>query len=157
MPNKIISLIGKMSEKSKGKFRLMLERTERTRPRIFISYRRDDSDGYAGRLYDRLSTHFGAENVFMDIDAIPLGQNFVKVINENVRSCHVLIAVIGKHWLTCTDDRGQSRLSNPEDFVQLEIYTALMTKILVIPILVGRARMANNASLWLPLGPHLRP
>jgi hypothetical protein len=65
--------------------------------RIFLSYRRDDASGHAGRLYDALSARFGAENVFMDIDTIDLGADFVQVITEAVASCDVLIALLGQH------------------------------------------------------------
>ena len=71
--------------------------------RIFISYRRDDSGGWAGRLYDRLSQHFGRENVFMDIDTIEPGLDFVAVIEQAVGSCDALVALIGRQWLTITD------------------------------------------------------
>ena len=89
--------------------------------RIFISYRRDDSGGWESRLYDRLSQHFGRDNVFMDIDTIEPGLDFVAVIQEAVGSCEALIAVIGRQWLTSTDAVGQRRLDNPEDFVRVEI------------------------------------
>jgi TIR domain len=108
--------------------------------RIFISYRRDDSGGWAGRLYDRLSQHFGQENVFMDITIEP-GLDFVEVIEQAVGSCDALIAVIGKQWLAITDDGGLRRLDHPEDFVRLEIAAALARNIRVIPALVEGARM----------------
>ena len=73
---------------------------------IFISYRREDSADAAGRLYDRLSTYFGREHVFMDIDAIELGVDFVELINEKVASCDVLIAVIGRNWLMSWTTKG---------------------------------------------------
>src|SRR5438045_3966637 len=81
-------------------------------PRIFISYRREDSIAYAGRLHDRLSAHFGAEFVFMDIDTIEPGADFVEVLEQTVASCDALLAVIGKQWLTAKDDEGQLRLRN---------------------------------------------
>ncbi len=115
--------------------------------RIFISYRREDSAGYAGRLYDRLSQHFGADNVFMDIDAIPIGMDFVEVIEEAVGSCDVLIALIGQQWLTTTDAQGRRRLDNPEDFVRLEIKTALDRNIRVIPALIRGASMPRPEDL----------
>ena len=105
--------------------------------RIFISYRRGDSAGYAGRLYDRLTQQFGKEGIFMDIDAIPPGENFVKAIRDSVNSCEVLIALIGKSWATLTDEKGKRRLANRMDFIRLEIETALERDILVIPVLVG--------------------
>jgi len=115
---------------------------------IFISYRREDSVAYAGRLYDRLNAHFGAEHqVFMDVDTIDPGVDFVEKIEQTVGSCDVLIAVIGKLWLTVVDEQGRVRLQNPEDFVRLEIQTALDRKIRVIPALVGGARMPRSQDL----------
>ena len=92
--------------------------------KIFISYRRDDSAGYAGRLFDNLSAHFGKDQIFMDIDRIEPGEDFVQVIETAVGSCDVLIALIGRHWLTVTDGTVR-RLDNPNDFVRLEIAAAL--------------------------------
>jgi tetratricopeptide (TPR) repeat protein len=115
--------------------------------RIFISYRREDSGGWAGRLYDRLSQHFGDEHVFMDIDAIEPGLDFVEVIQQAVLSCDVLIALIGRQWLKVTDATGQPRLAHPEDFVRLEIATALERNIRVIPVLVQDAPMPRSADL----------
>ena len=115
--------------------------------RIFLSYRRDDSGGYAGRLFDRLSQHFGRDNLFMDIDTIGLGLDFVEAIENAVGSCDVLLAVIGRQWLTSTDPLGHRRLDNPEDFVRLEITTALERRIRVIPVLVGGASMPRSTEL----------
>jgi hypothetical protein len=115
--------------------------------KIFISYRRDDSGGWAGRLYDRISQHLGRDNVFMDIDTIEPGLDFVEVIEQAVGSCDALIALIGKQWLTITDDAGRRRLDNPEDFVRLEIAAALARNIRVIPALVQAARMPRSADL----------
>jgi len=115
--------------------------------RIFISYRRDDSGGYAGRLFDWLSQHFGRDNVFIDVDDIRPGSNFVAVIQNAVGSCDVLLAVIGRQWLTSTNPQGQRRLDDPEDFVRLEITTALTRNILVIPVLVGGASMPRTNEL----------
>jgi hypothetical protein len=115
---------------------------------IFISYRREDSVAYAGRLYDRLNAHFGAEHqVFIDVDTLDPGVDFVEKIEQTVGSCDVLIAVIGKLWLTAVDEQGRVRLQNPEDFVRLEIQTALDRKIRVIPALVGGARMPGSQDL----------
>lgn len=105
--------------------------------RIFLSYRREDSGGWAGRLYDRLSQHFGDEHVFMDVDTIELGLDLVEVIQQAVRSCDVLLALIGRQWLTVADAMGRPRLANPKDFVRLEIATALARNIRVIPVLVS--------------------
>ena len=109
--------------------------------RIFISYRRQDSAGHAGRLFDRLSNHFGQANIFMDIDTIELGVDFVKKIEEAVSSCDVLLAVIGPTWLTITNADGQLRLHDSNDFVRIEVLTALQRDIRVIPLLVHGANM----------------
>ena len=103
---------------------------------IFISYRREDTSPEAGRLYDRLAGHFGKDQVFMDIDTIRPGVDFVEVINDSVASCEVLIAVVGKQWLTSTDEAGNRRLDDPEDWIRLEIAAALGRNIRVIPTLV---------------------
>jgi hypothetical protein len=115
--------------------------------RIFLSYRREDSGGWAGRLYDRLSQHFGDEHVFMDVDTIEPGLDFVEVIQHAVQSCDVLLALIGRQWLTVADATGQPRLANPEDFVRLEIATALARDIRVIPVLVQDAPMPRAIDL----------
>ncbi len=115
--------------------------------RIFISYRRDDSAAYAGRIYDRLCGQFGAEQVFMDVDDIPPGADFAAHIDAKVGSCDALIAVIGKNWLDARNADGQLRLSDPNDFVALELALALQRKILVIPVLVGGATMPTPAEL----------
>jgi TIR domain len=103
--------------------------------RIFISYRRQDTAWPAGRLYDALVEHFPAEQVFMDVDSIEPGEDFVERITAVVSSCDVLLALIGRQWLTVTKN-GQRRLDDPKDVVRLEIETALRRKIRVIPILV---------------------
>ena len=69
---------------------------------VFISYRREDSSGYAGRLFDILSTHFGIENTYMDLDTIMVGDNFETEIEEKISQCDVLLAVIGERWLIST-------------------------------------------------------
>ena len=88
---------------------------------IFISYRREDSAPYAGRLYDLLSARFGADKVFMDVDDIPPGADFAAHIGAKVASCDAMIVVVGKHWLTSQNEAGQLRLSDPNDFVALEV------------------------------------
>jgi formylglycine-generating enzyme required for sulfatase activity len=113
---------------------------------IFVSYRRDDSGGHAGRLYDRLTTHFGEDQIFMDIDQIEPGEDFVQVIEDAVGSCGILLALIGRSWLTSRDEAGR-RLDNPKDFVRLEIAIALNRDIRVIPVLVQGALMPRLPDL----------
>ncbi len=118
--------------------------------RIFISYRRDDSSGHAGRLYDHLTGHFGQGQVFMDVDAIQPGLHFVEVVQEAVSACDALIAVIGQEWLEVSDASGTRRLDDPSDMVRLEIATALERGIPVIPVLVRGVQMPREADL--PIG-----
>ena len=114
---------------------------------IFISYRRSDSIGDTGRIYDYLERHFGRERVFKDVDSIPLGVNFRDYLDQEVGRCQVLIAVIGPTWLTVTGDDGHRRLDSPTDFVRLEIESALTQKIPVIPLLVNDSTMPKAAEL----------
>src|SRR5215471_6711520 len=114
---------------------------------IFVSYRRQESSGIAGRLYDRLADRFGDGQIFMDVDKIALGVDFTQVIARAVSSCAVLLAVIGPRWLTTTDERGRRRLDDPDDIVRLEIQTALERDVLVIPILVEGAVMPGRDDL----------
>ena len=113
------------------------ERVPGGRPlRIFVSYRRDDTGGHAGRLYDALAAHFGPGNVFMDIDTIDLGTDFTEAIGRAVASYDVVIALIGRRWLDAADAEGRRRLDDPHDFLRLELETALAHDVYVIPTLV---------------------
>ena len=115
--------------------------------RIFISYRRDDSAGYAGRIYDRLAAHFGNDAIFMDVDTIAAGLDFVEVLENAVQSCDVLVALIGRQWLNIKDKAGKQRLENPQDFVRIEVAAALNRSIRVIPVLVDGTPMPNSDQL----------
>jgi uncharacterized membrane protein HdeD (DUF308 family) len=115
--------------------------------RVFISYRRADSAFPAGWLYDRLCAHLGKALVFKDVDSIEPGDNFVRVIEEAVGFCQVLLALIGDHWLDITDETGRRRLDDPDDFVRLEIEAALRRDVRVIPVLVGHAPMPKSEQL----------
>jgi TIR domain len=108
---------------------------------IFLSYRREDAEGEAGRLFADLVKYFGDDKVFMDVAAIDPGRDFRKVIDENVASCGVLLALIGPHWVDAQDAGGKRRLDNPVDFVRLETASALKRDIPVIPVLVHEAKM----------------
>ena len=116
--------------------------------RIFISYRREDSGTYARRLYERLVSQFGEAHVFIDTDTITPGEDFVRAIEESVDSCDVMLAVVGRTWLTSSDVLGRGRrLDNPHDFVRLEITRALIRSIPIIPVLVAGARMPDADQL----------
>src|SRR5262245_42751061 len=104
--------------------------------KIFVNYRREDVIGTAGRLRDRLADAFGDKNVFMDVDNIEPGADFVEELNSQLAECRVFLALIGPNWLDAKDESGGRRLDNPDDFVAIEIATALERKIRVIPVLV---------------------
>jgi hypothetical protein len=108
---------------------------------IFISYRREDSPGEAGRLFDDLVRHFGEQSVFMDVANIQAGRDFRKAIDESVSGCGVLLAVIGPGWLETRNERGGRRLDDPSDFVRNEIASALRRDIPVVPVLVRGATL----------------
>jgi hypothetical protein len=108
---------------------------------VFVSYRRKDSEGESGRLFDDLSSHFGSESVFMDVSAIEPGRDFRKAIDQSVTTCSVLLAIIGQEWLELKDAAGRRRLEDPNDFVRLELASALRRDIPLIPVLVRGAKM----------------
>ena len=114
---------------------------------IFISYRRDDSEGEAGRLYDDLFRVFGSNSVFMDVSDIHPGRDFRTAIDDNVAKCAVLLAIIGPTWMTAKDPSGGRRIDQANDFVRLEIGSALARGIDVIPVLVHGAKMPNPSEL----------
>ncbi|ASC69523.1 hypothetical protein XM38_004500 [Halomicronema hongdechloris C2206] len=111
-------------------------------PKIFISYRRSDSEDVAGRIYDRLVAHFGHDAIFKDVDDIPFGVDFRDYLNTSLDQCQVVLAVIGKSWLMATDASGRRRLDNPADWVRLELEESLRRPdVLVVPLLVSRASL----------------
>src|SRR5262245_12623617 len=115
--------------------------------KVFISYRRDDSAGYAGRVRDRLEHELGRDLVFMDVDAIPLGTNFSKFLHEEIAKCGVLLAMIGPNWSDALDEHGNRRLDDPNDLVRIEIAAALQRNIPVLPILLDGARIPKDNQL----------
>jgi hypothetical protein len=121
--------------------------------RVFISYRRDESAGYAGRIADSFEEYFGEDKVFRDIDSLEPGLDFSEAIERALESSEVLVAVIGKHWLTATDAAGQRRLEDPDDYVQMEIAAALQRNLRVIPVLVQGASMPSTDELPEDLAP----
>lgn len=115
---------------------------------IFISYRRADSMAYTGRIYDRLVNAFGARHVFKDVEDIPPGEDFRSVLDKALTVADVVLIVIGPQWLMLTDDEGKRRLSDVNDFVRIEVETALKrSDVLVIPVLVNNATMPSADSL----------
>jgi hypothetical protein len=116
-------------------------------PGIFISYRREDSAGHAGRLFDRIRARLGDDRVFMDITGIEAGVDFIDAIEGAVGSCAVLLAIIGPKWLTSADSAGRPRLTDPEDLIRVEICAALTRKVRVIPVLIGGAALPRADQL----------
>lgn len=116
-------------------------------PRIFLSYRREDSSGHAGRLYDQLSERFGEAQIFRDVDTIEPGLDFAEFIHAKVSECDVLLAVIGRRWINAADAMGHRRLDDPSDWVRTEIASALQRGIRVIPVLVDGASLPKEKDL----------
>jgi hypothetical protein len=115
--------------------------------KVFISYRRKDSHYIADRIYDRLESEFGRHNIFKDDDAIPLGGDFRRVLENAVARCDVLLVVIGPRWLGETDAAGRRKMDDPGDWVRIEIETAMTRKIPVIPLLVDGAPLPRGEDL----------
>jgi Hsp70 protein/TIR domain len=119
--------------------------------KVFISYRRDDSAGYAHAIHRELLQHFSKDQVFMDVATMEPGVDFVRVIEEAVGECDVLLALIGKRWANVasrpTVSLSTSRRDDPGDFVRLEMSTALARDIRVIPVLVDGATMPRAETL----------
>lgn len=113
---------------------------------VFISYRREDSAGFTRAVYDRLCDEFTEEQLFMDVDAIAPGVDFVDAIDAAIAQCDALVAIIGKQWLSIEGANGP-RLSDPDDYVRVEISTALRRGIRVIPLLVNDAGMPTADQL----------
>jgi YVTN family beta-propeller protein len=116
-------------------------------PKLFICYRREETAAHAGRLYDAVAARFGERNVFMDIELEP-GIDFVDRISEVVGACHVFLVVVGPTWATLSNGGNRPRIADTEDFVRLEVETALRRRdVRVIPLLVGGARMPHSEDL----------
>ena len=114
----------------------------------FISYRREDSAGYAGRLRESLERRLGGDAVFRDVDTLQPGQDFVDAIMARLRECRVFIALIGREWLDARDAAGRRRLDQPHDYVRLEIASALgRPDLLVVPVFVEGAVMPEPDQL----------
>ena len=114
---------------------------------IFISYRRDDSQAWAGRLYDALRRTFGPSRVFRDIDTLEAGADYAEAIEQWLAKSDVVLVVIGPRWLTATDPNGRRRLDDPDDLTRLEVAAALRRGIRVVPVLVGGAAMPSGEEL----------
>lgn len=119
---------------------------ERSALKLFFSYRRDDAAGWAGRLFDSLSESFDSGNIFIDVDSIPAGEVFGEAIRRSILDADVILAIIGKKWAGI-DEKGQRRIDNPNDFVRLELATALEHNKRLIPVLVDGASPPRREQL----------
>ena len=116
-------------------------------PSVFISYRREDTKAWAGRIYDRLVDSFGAQRVFLDVGTLRPGQPFQTVILETLSQCHACLVLIGPNWLNAKKEDGTRRLDDPEDLVRIEIETAFQTGVEIIPVLVDGAQLPTLPNL----------
>jgi hypothetical protein len=115
--------------------------------KIFINYRRDDAGGFAGRLSDTLTAHFGDERVFRDVTGIDYGHDFERVIDQRVAESCAVVVLIGDKWATVANADGQRRLDDPGDYVCREIQAALDSQVTVVPVLIGEASMPRRDEL----------
>jgi len=123
---------------------------------IFVNYRRDDSPGTAGRLRDRLADAFGPDSLFIDVDSIPAGVDFVDHLSAQLDVCDVFLAIVGPNWLNAIDETGGRRIDNPDDLVRIEIAAALARNIRVVPVTIDGARLPKAGELPDPLKPLVR-
>jgi TIR domain len=125
--------------------------------KIFLSYRREDDPGFALALFGRLEQSFPTDQLFMDVEGgIKAGEDFIRVLEQQVDACDVMLVLIGAKWLTVTDEMGRRRVDNPEDFVRIEIESALRLGKRVIPVLVHKTEMPRADALPGPLKPLAR-
>lgn len=120
---------------------------DKTRGRIFISYRRSDAPGVAGRLSDTLGTYFGPDRVFRDIEDIAGGEDFASAISGTMSAADAVVVVIGPEWATVTDGNGLRRLDDPADWVATEVGSALERNVPVYPVLVEDTLMPRAEEL----------
>ncbi|MCA8993702.1 MAG: TIR domain-containing protein [Planctomycetaceae bacterium] len=119
---------------------------------VFISYRRADSSGIAGRIYDRLRNEYGEQLVFFDVDSIPAGVRFRDYIRDAIRDCGAIVAIIGRDWLGFSEN-GIRRIDEPDDYVRQEVQFALDNEIPILPILVDDTKMPTADELPVELRP----
>lgn len=136
---------------SRSDWSISLKRELNRPPRIFISYRAEDSTAITGRIYDRLALAFGNESVFKDVDDVPLGSDFERALEQQIAACDVALIIIGQRWLNAADEDGRL-LDQVRDFVRIEVTAALKRDdLLVIPVLVDDAAMPEQRLLPTPM------
>jgi len=122
-------------------------------PALFLSYRRSDTSGHAGRLGDALEARYGRDAVFRDVESIEAGSRFDEAIDQALADCRVFLPLIGDDWLRAAGPDGRRRLDDPDDFVRREVVVALRRGVAVIPVLLEGATMPSDSAL----PPDLRP
>jgi formylglycine-generating enzyme required for sulfatase activity len=115
--------------------------------KLFISYRRDDTQDFTRSVYERLAARFGADNIFMDVDSVQLGSDFRQSLRDAVAESSLALVMIGRAWLSVADERGQRRLDNPNDFVRIEVEAALARNIPVVPVLAHGVAIPRESDL----------
>lgn len=130
--------------------------TTTARKNIFISYRVNDTSGETGRLVDSLKQYFFEEQIFVDIDKIEPGVDFTEAIAKSLKACDVMLAIIGPNWQGINSAGNTSRINDPNDWVRLEISTALKRNIRVVPVLVDGAELPAASQLPDDLQPLIR-
>jgi len=114
---------------------------------FFISYRRDDTGAEAGRLRDSLVERLGRETVFLDLEAIELGKDYLRALDSALASCDVMLVLIGREWETISDARGRPRLRDPRDILRIEVLAGLERGIPVVPVLLNRDTLPAPGTL----------
>src|SRR5680860_417496 len=124
--------------------------------RVFVNYRRNDTRHVAGRLRDLIVARFGENSVFVDVESIEPGLDYVTAIDTAVGSCQVMLVLIGDRWLDASNDQGLRRIDDPNDRLRLEIEAGLRHQTRVIPVLIDSASMPKSKDLPAPLAPLAR-
>src|SRR4051812_6307986 len=114
---------------------------------IFINYRREDSDTWVDHIYEKLCSHFSKNHVFMDVDSIPPGVDFVDAITSAASKCGLMLVIMGRGWAKMADNQGRPRIQNDDDFVRLEIAAAIRLNIPILPVLGFGASMPSQNEL----------
>ena len=116
--------------------------------KVFICYRRADSGWAARAVFEALAKHISTDDIFMDVESIAIGANFVSVVDEWISKCDIALIIIGHQWLDITDpNTGARRLDNPKDYVRVEVRQSLRRGVLVVPVFLDGAAMPPPSSL----------
>ena len=142
-------LLGDVSRRVNSSVRplVIMGKRQRKLNQVFICYRRENSSWVAGRIYDRLSQKFGRDVIFKDIDSIPLGINFKQHIESVVQQCSVVLVIVYHRWMGESAESGKSRIDDPNDFVRIEIESALSREIPIIPLFIEDAVIPSENDL----------